>query len=199
MGLAALASVVGWMGHGIGLVAAAARGVGAATDVARRAAAVDTATLDVPVASPTEEGGVAAVSAATAADTRISGGDADDVVDFAHGTTRASAADIMASGLSYEAGRKNMAGSVEPGSFFTIRINPSAPSEALSTAAFWGKRHDGPLCVLICRLPRSVVEDLEGGDTLIHTVGPTQSIFRPASFDAVGREAEWIVVNFERS
>jgi len=192
-----LASLVGWVGHGIGLIAVVARSVGAVTNVTRGAeAAMDTATLDVSDASPSE-GGVAAVHTTTA-DTQTSGGDADDVVDFAHGTTRASAADIMVNGLSYEAGLKNMAGSVEPGSFFTIRIDPSDPSEALSTAAFWAKRHDGPLCVLICRLPQSVVEDLEGGGALIHTVGPTQSIFRPASFDAVDRAAAWVVVNFER-
>ena len=197
MGLTALASLVGWVGHGIGLIAVGARSVGAATNVTRGVeAAVDTATWGVSNASPSE-GGVAAVHTTTA-DTQTSGGDADDVVDFAHGTTRASAADIMVNGLSYEAGLKNMAGSVEPGSFFTIRIDPSDPSEALSTAAFWAKRHDGPLCVLICRLPRSVVEDLEGGGALIHTVGPTQSIFRPASFDAVDRAAAWVVVNFER-
>jgi len=146
----------------------------------------------------TEEGAVDAVHMASIADTQKSGDNADDVVDFAHGTTRASAADIVANGLSYEMGLKNMAGSVEPGSFFTIRIDPSDPSEALSTAAFWAKRHDGPLGVLICRLPRSVVRNLEGSGALIHTVGPTQSIFRPASFDTVNRDAEWIVVNFER-
>ncbi len=194
MGLAALTPLVGRVGYEIGLVAAVARDVGT---VARGAkGAVDTATLGVSDASPLE-GGVAAVHT-TIADTQISGDDADDVVDFAHGTTRASATDIMVNGPSYETGLKNMTGSVEPGSFFTIRIDPSNPSEALSTAAFWAKRHDGPLCVLICRLPRSVVGDLEGGGALIHTVGPTQSIFRPASFDVVNRAAAWVVVNFER-
>lgn len=146
----------------------------------------------------TEESIVDAVHMASIADTQNSGDNADDVVDFAHGTTRASAADIVANGLNYEAGLKNMAGSVEPGSFFTIRIDPSDPPTALSTAAFWAKRHDGPLCVLICRLPRSIVGNLEGSGALIHTIGPTQSIFRPASFDFVNRAAEWIVVNFER-
>jgi len=83
----------------------------------------------------TEEGAVDAVHMASIADTQKSGDNADDVVDFAHGTTRASAADIVANGLSYEMGLKNMAGSVEPGSFFTIRIDPSDPSEALRTRA----------------------------------------------------------------
>ncbi len=91
-----------------------------------------------------------------------------------------------------------MVGSVEPGSFFTITVNPSNPSEALSTAAFWAKRHDGPLCVLVCRLRRPVVDSLEGAGSLIHTIEPTQSIFRPASFKTVNREAEWIIVDFER-
>ncbi len=84
MGLTALASLVGWVGHGIGLIAVVARSVGAATNVTRGAeAAVDTATLGVSDASPSE-GGVAAVHTTTE-DTQISGDDADDVVDFAHG------------------------------------------------------------------------------------------------------------------
>ena len=198
IGRAALAPLDGWVRHKIVLVTAVERGVGAAMDVTRGAeASVSTAAPGVSDASPPEED-AAAVHTATTADTQVPGDDADDVVDFAHRTTRVSATDIIANGLSYEAGLRNLAGSVEPGSFFTIRIDLSDPSEALSTAAFWAKRHDGPLCVLICRLPRSAVEDLEVGDALIHTVRPTQSIFRPISFDAVDREAKWIVVNFER-
>ncbi len=50
MGLTALASLVGWVGHGIGLIAVVARSVGAATNVTRGAeAAVDTATLGCPM------------------------------------------------------------------------------------------------------------------------------------------------------
>ena len=159
---------------------------------------MDALTVGILGASFAENDAANTIATASTANTAVSAHNVGRVVDFAHGTTRASAVNIVDSGLSYEAGLEHMVGSVEPGSFFTIRVNPSNPSEALSTAAFWAKRHDGPLCVLICRLRKSLVDNLEGDGSLIHTIGPTQSVFRPASFGVVNREAEWIIVNFER-
>jgi len=159
---------------------------------------MDALTLGVSDASFIENDVTDTVDTASTANTAASAHNVGGTVDFAHGTTRASAVNIVDNGLSYDAGLEHIVGSVEPGSFFTIKVNPSNPSEALSTAAFWAKRHDGPLCVLVCRLPRSVIGNLEGAASLIHTIEPTQSIFRPASFEAMNREAEWIIVDFER-
>lgn len=121
----------------------------------------------------------------------------DDFVDFAHGTTVESGRTIIADGINRDAGIAAMVGSQEPGSFFTVKVNPADPAAALETAAYWGSRHEGERCVTICRLPQSVIGSLESAGVLIHTRVPYQSIFRPGSFETVNREARWFLVNVE--
>ena len=65
--------------------------------------------------------------------TMASNNGAGEFVDFAHGTTRQSGKNII-NGLNRAESLKAMFGSKEPGSFFTVRIDPSDPSEALSAA-----------------------------------------------------------------
>ena len=119
----------------------------------------------------------------------------DRFVDFAHGTTCESGLGIITDGLNHDAGIGAMVGSQEPGSFFTVKVNPDDPMAALETAAFWGKRHGDAGCVVVCRLPQSVVEGLESAGSLVHTSIPYQSVFRPGSFGIVNREAQWFMVN----
>ena len=119
-------------------------------------------------------------------------------VEFAHGTTHGPAADITTNGLNRDALLAGDVGSRRPGSFFTIRVDPANPYEALGTAASWGGRHEGDVCVVICRLPTSVVSDLEGAGTLVHRARPNESIFHPDSFATVNREAIWKILNARR-
>jgi len=128
--------------------------------------------------------------------TMASNSGAGEFVDFAHGTTRQSGQNIIINGLNRAESLKAMFGSKEPGSFFTVRIDLADPSEALSAAAGWASmRHGGEICVVICRLPQSVVEGLESSRLLVHTIGPTQSVFRPGSYAIVNREARWFIAN----
>lgn len=118
-----------------------------------------------------------------------------DYLEFAHGTTRESGERIVDNGLSYQAGIAAMFGSREPGSFFTVRVDPSDPYEALSYAASWGTRHGSTVSVVICRLPRAIVEHLEATGALVHVTHPPQSVFRPSSFQAVNHEAQWDIIH----
>jgi hypothetical protein len=75
-----------------------------------------------------------------------------------------------------------------------VRVDPADPGAALETAAFWGARHaaaDEPLCVVVCRVPRSVVERLESSGLLQHTDVPVQSVFHPGAFPILNQEASW--------
>jgi len=131
-------------------------------------------------------------TAATAAE---NGGD---YVDFAHGTTRVSGQNILDKGLNHEDTLISEAYSHAPGSFFTVKVDPSDPRTALEVAADWAKRHEGDLCVVVCRLPRTVVNGLENAGSLVHTTIPYQSTFYPESFDAVNQNATWFWVDVQR-
>jgi hypothetical protein len=115
-------------------------------------------------------------------------------VDFAHGTRCDYAEQIVRRGPSRAAILRNTVGSHEPGSFFTVRVDPSDPAAALETAATWGARHSGEICVLVCRLPTGIVRQLEQAAALAHTDVPYQSVFRPRAFAAVRRHAQWFIV-----
>jgi hypothetical protein len=118
--------------------------------------------------------------------------------DFAHGTRSDYAERIVRHGPSRAASLRNTVGSHEPGSWFTVRVDPTDPVAALETAASWGARHPGETCVLVCRLPTSVVRQLEEAGALAHTDVPFQSVFRPESFATVRRHAQWFIVSLSR-
>ncbi len=112
----------------------------------------------------------------------------DDFEDFAHGTDLASGRNIKANGLSEVASRENIYGSKAPGSLFTVPVDQSDIQAALDTAADWGKRHSrGQTCVIVCRLPRAVVSDLEGRGLLRRTDIPNQAVFHPDSFPVINK------------
>jgi hypothetical protein len=114
-------------------------------------------------------------------------------VEYAHGTIREHAEHIMRHGLSSQESLRHQVGSRAPGSFFTVRVDSAQPAAALETAAFWGSRHEGEVCVLICRLPIGLVRRMERQKLLVHTVGPTQSVFFPRAFDTINRTAQWYI------
>ncbi|MEU7519467.1 polymorphic toxin-type HINT domain-containing protein [Kitasatospora aureofaciens] len=117
----------------------------------------------------------------------------DETVDFAHGTTMESARNIAANGLDSGANVANSVYSKAPGSFYAIQVDQADRAAAVETAAYWGSRHaaKGDVCVLICRLPKSVVQDLESRGHLINLEKPTQSIFSPEAFEAINQHATW--------
>jgi len=117
-----------------------------------------------------------------------------DYVDFAHGTHREHAANIVSRGVNREEILRHSVGSHEPGSFFAVRVEPADRVAALETAAMWGSRHAGETCVLVCRLPGAAVRELQRAGSLVHTVVPRQSVFREEAFATVNRLAQWIVV-----
>jgi RHS repeat-associated protein len=118
-----------------------------------------------------------------------------DYVDFAHGTSREHAHAIIDRGLDAGAIRSAEFGSREPGSFFTVRVDPDDRAEAIETALFWGQRHtkrQEDACVIVCRLPVEVVGDLERAGSLRHDIAPRQSVFRPDAFPTVNANAQWL-------
>ncbi|WP_410659208.1 SpvB/TcaC N-terminal domain-containing protein [Amycolatopsis sp. lyj-112] len=125
--------------------------------------------------------------------------DDDDYVDFAHGATTESATDIMTNGLSKAKSLQNLVGSQDPGSFYTIRIDPADPMAALQTAASWGSRHKpGPWSVLVLSLPAHAVDSLEAAGLLRTDYTPYQSVFKPESFPIIAAllasgEARWSI------
>jgi len=156
------------------LITAESQEVGTATNASGTTAADD---VTAPVGTPTLESCI------------------DPLIEFAHGTTRESGLNIVDKGLNYDDAVNAMLGSKEPGSFFTVKVNPSEPYEALTAAASWGARHGRSVSVVLLRLPQSVIESLEAARSLVHTADPVQSVFRRASFDIVNREAQWDILH----
>lgn len=152
---------------------------------------------DVVVASVAASSDTATKGIDTAATASENGGD---YVDFAHGTTRASGQNILDKGLNHEDALMNEAHSHAPGSFFTVRVDLSNARIALEVAADWAKRHEGDLCIVVCRLPRTVVKGLENAGSLVHTMIPYQyqSVFYPESFVAINENATWFWVDVQR-
>jgi hypothetical protein len=117
--------------------------------------------------------------------------------DFAHGTTRSSADNILSNGLSEEANVANIAGSKAPGSLFTISVEDVGREDALHTAAWWAKsRHPGDACVIVCRLPINVVRDFERNGWLTRGITPREAVFDPRTFPIINKlvkagDAEW--------
>jgi len=116
-------------------------------------------------------------------------------VEFAHGTTRESGLNIIDKGINYEDSINAKLWSKEPGSFFTVRVDPSNPYKALSAAASWGARHGGSVSVVVVRLPQSVVERLEAARSLVDTINPVQAVFRPESFEVVNNVAQFAIIH----
>ena len=162
----------------------------AASDLA---ATSESAANDLAMAS--EDTLVSTGASATDATSTATESGAGQYVDFAHGTTSASAQDIVSNGINREASLANMVGSREPGSFYTVQVDPLNPTEALELAASWATRHNPQdICIVICRLPVSVVNALEGSRLLVRRFQPPESIFRPDSFDIVNQEATWFTI-----
>ncbi|MCX4099213.1 RHS repeat-associated core domain-containing protein, partial [Nocardia sp. alder85J] len=119
--------------------------------------------------------------------------------DFAHGTSRAYADNIVDNGLSADAGRDATHGGrmSRPGSFFTHEVDgPDSPG--IQSAYEWGLRVDSnsPSTVIIGRIPEQVYQSLlKDGLIQIREVGegvPLETIFHPDSFEVLNREIEWI-------
>ena len=123
-------------------------------------------------------------------------GAADRLIDFAHGTTVANAERILDEGVSESAIRGASSGSREPGSFFTIRIDPNDPDAALEHALWWAReRHGGECVVVVCSIPEGLADQLERNGLLRNSRQPIESVFRPGSFPLINEyRANWQVV-----
>ncbi|RKN46686.1 RHS repeat-associated core domain-containing protein [Streptomyces hoynatensis] len=119
--------------------------------------------------------------------------------EFAHGTSLNFAEDILANGLSADAGRAATNGGAmsRPGSFFTHEV-AGGDSPGFQSAYEWGLRVDGesPSTVIVGRLPESTYQRLlDEGLVEVRTVGegvPDETIFHPDSFETLNREMNWI-------
>lgn len=119
--------------------------------------------------------------------------------DFAHGTSRRFADDIMNNGLDAEAGRAATHGGSmsRPGSFFTHAVD-GGDSPGFQSAYEWGLRVDpsSPSTVLVGRLPEETYQRLVAdGLVEVRQVGegvPDETIFHPGAFETLNREMEWI-------
>lgn len=115
--------------------------------------------------------------------------------DFAHGTNPANGSNIVNNGLSEAAANASrQLPSKAPGSFFTVPVDPADPMAAVQAAQQWGMRAGGQTCVVICRLPKSVVATLEQQGLLVRTEVPVQAVFDPRSYPLVNQHAEWILM-----
>jgi hypothetical protein len=105
--------------------------------------------------------------------------------DFAHGTTLEHGQNIISNGLDEGASRANLFGSKSPGRFYTVPVDQADTQAAIDTAAGWGSRQGGQTCVIVCRLPNSLVSDLEQEGLLVRTDVPSQAIFHPGAFPRI--------------
>ncbi|MFG2006513.1 polymorphic toxin-type HINT domain-containing protein [Spirillospora sp. NPDC048911] len=119
-----------------------------------------------------------------------------DRVQFAHGTSRASSANIRANGLSKSDGLANLNGSQHPGSFFTSRLDPIDGNPAVGNAASWGARAarsagDDGVSVVVFSLPKSIVRQLEEAGHLTDHPAIFESVSHPDGFALFNKHVEW--------
>jgi RHS repeat-associated protein len=118
-------------------------------------------------------------------------------VDFAHGTSVANAENIMANGLSADAGQAASRGGFfsRPGSFFTHQVE-GAGDPGVQSAYEFGLRQGPDSSVLIGRLPRSTFDSLKAaGQVMVRSIGegvPDETVFSPDSFGVLNSEMRWI-------
>jgi len=140
----------------------------------------------------------AATRATTAASSAATGGTGA-TVDFAHGTSVGSAQSIVGSGLDEAAGIGSSAGGVysRPGSYHTFAVSPGDTS-GLQLAYEMGMRHGDDVCVVVCRLPGAVYDDLvTQGQVIVESipgVSAPQTVFSPGAFATINREAIWEII-----
>ncbi|WP_373318239.1 hypothetical protein [Planotetraspora kaengkrachanensis] len=119
-----------------------------------------------------------------------------DRVQFAHGTSRASSANIRANGLSQSDGLANLNCSQHPGSFFTSRLDPIDGNPAVSNAASWRARAarsagDDGVSVMVFSLPKSIVRQLEEAGHLTDHPAIFEPVFHPDGFALFNRHVRW--------
>ncbi|MFC5748433.1 RHS repeat-associated core domain-containing protein [Actinomadura rugatobispora] len=127
---------------------------------------------------------------------------ADDIVEFVHGTRARFADDIEVNGVTEAALRKNDKGSRRSGSFHTFKLDPAEPVANIQQAHFWGQRVNvgqGEVCVIVCRLPRSVVDELEEGRLLLPGGIEGEWVFKPGAFDVINRyRDDWEYIRWDK-
>jgi RHS repeat-associated protein len=112
--------------------------------------------------------------------------------DFIHATSLESANNIINNGLDSSENIRSMTanstGSKAPGSFFTAKVVDPGDIDTPIDAAFgWRPKSE---CFIVCRLPDSLVSQLENAGQLKHTVLPFQSVFSPDAFPAINEAME---------
>lgn len=107
-----------------------------------------------------------------------------------------SADEILSNGLSLAASLANKSGTKSAGSFFAVGRSQATFDEAWDIASDYAVRastfHGGTHCIIVCRLPVSVVSELESSGLLVRGLRMTESIFLPGSFGKVNSAAEWL-------
>ena len=120
-------------------------------------------------------------------------------LDFAHGTTSASASSIAASGLDEAAAASASSGGqfAQPGSFFAFAIAPG-DTEGIQLAYEMGLRHGDDVCVLVGTIPQSTYDDLARAGFVnvspLPGVQIPEVVFSPEAFEQINRDAVWQLV-----
>ncbi|MGB7415483.1 MAG: RHS repeat-associated core domain-containing protein, partial [Thermosynechococcaceae cyanobacterium] len=112
--------------------------------------------------------------------------------DFAHGTSRESARNIVKNGINRNAASQNSSrGRNMPGSFHTFDVDEQP--EAVQLAYEAGLRKAPDSNVVIMRVPEKTYNQLVGANLVIKQEiaesGVTETVFRPGSFEILNRTA----------
>ena len=97
---------------------------------------------------------------------------------------------IVNNGLNQEAAAGASLGGryAQPGAFFTFEVS-AANKEGLQLAAEFGARRTGQTCVLVCRMPASLFDELVAQELV--RVGPIpgtslpETVFQPGAFPKI--------------
>ncbi len=122
-------------------------------------------------------------------------------VDFAQGTSKASARSIVDpdGGLNAASASSATGGGryAQPRSFHTFRVTPEDTS-GLEVAYEMGLKQGGDTCVVIRKLPRSSYDDLERDGHVITErisgVDIPQTVFTPEAYPIINRDATWEIL-----
>jgi hypothetical protein len=76
------------------------------------------------------------------------------------------------------------------------RLDPADGNAAVSNSATWGARAaraagKSEVCVIVCRVPKSVVASLEASGHLADHPALFESVLHPDGFDVFSRSASW--------
>ena len=120
--------------------------------------------------------------------------------DFAHGTSTNFGENIMENGLNEGAAKAASRGGLyaQRGAFFTFEVS-AANKEGMQLAADLGARQSGRTCVIVCRMPASLFDELTAQELV--RVGPIpgtslpETVFQPGAFpklnEALRTGAAW--------